>query len=95
MAGWVYILTNKRNGTLYTGVTNDLARRVSEHKAGAVEGFAKRHRLNQLVWFEGHETVPLATAREKQVKRWRRAWKITAIQKLNPEWRDLYDDLNR
>ncbi|MCC0040842.1 MAG: GIY-YIG nuclease family protein [Rhodobiaceae bacterium] len=95
MAGWVYIVTNKQGGTLYTGVTNDLARRVHEHRTACANGFTKRYGLDRLVWFERHDTVPLAIAREKQVKRWRRAWKIAAIEDMNPGWRDLFDDLNR
>ena len=95
MSGWVYIVTNKRGGTLYTGVTNDLARRVHEHRKGAADGFTRRHRLHRLVWYERHDTVPLAIAHEKRIKNWPRAWKIAAIEATNPEWRDLYDNLNR
>ena len=95
MAGWVYIVTNKRHGTLYTGVTSDIVRRASEHRAGAVDGFAKRYGLTRLVWHERHDTMPLAIAREKQIKNWRRAWKIALIEEQNPDWRDLFEDLNK
>ena len=95
MAGWVYIVTNKRHGTLYTGVTSDIARRASEHRASAMDGFAKRYGLTRLVWHERHDIMPLAIAREKQIKNWRRAWKIALIEKQNPDWRDLFEDLNK
>ena len=95
MSGWVYIVTNRPHGTLYTGVTNDLARRANEHRIGAIEGFAKRYGLNRFVWYEPHDTMPLAIAREKQVKRWRRAWKIALIEAQNPDRRDLFEELNR
>jgi putative endonuclease len=90
----VYILANGRNGTLYIGVTNDLARRVSEHKLDAVEGFTKRYGVHTLVYAEFHDTMPLAIEREKQMKKWRRGWKIELIEKSNPAWRDLYEDIN-
>ncbi|HTH18210.1 MAG TPA: GIY-YIG nuclease family protein [Magnetospirillum sp.] len=90
----VYILANGRNGTLYIGVTNDLARRVSEHKLDAVEGFTKRYGVHTLVYAEFHDTMPLAIEREKQMKKWRRGWKIELIEKSNPDRRDLYEDIN-
>jgi len=91
----VYILASKRNGTLYIGVTNDLARRVWEHKSDAVAGFTKKYRIHLLVYAEFHETMPEAIRREKQIKEWRRAWKLALIERDNPEWRDLYPDLVR
>jgi putative endonuclease len=91
----VYILANKRNGTLYVGVTNDVVRRVWEHKSDVVEGFTKRYSVHRLVYAEFHETMPLAIVREKQVKKWRREWKIELIERDNPEWRDLYEDMVR
>ena len=87
----VYILANKRNGTLYVGVTSDLMRRIWEHKNGLIEGFTRRYGVHILVYAERHETMLAAIQREKQLKRWRRAWKIELIERSNPEWRDLYD----
>jgi len=90
MPGYVYILTNRRHGALYIGVTNDIVRRVHEHRTGVADGFSKSHELHRLVFFETHETVPLAIEREKQLKRWKRDWKIGLIEELNPDWNDLY-----
>ncbi len=90
---YVYLITNERYGTLYVGVTNDLVRRIHEHKEGVVAGFAKQHGLMQLVWYEAHQDVLAAITREKVIKRWRRDWKTNLIQESNPEWRDLYSDL--
>ena len=89
----VYILASKQNGTLYIGVTSDIARRVWEHRSDAVEGFTKKYAVHTLVYYELHATMPDAILREKQVKRWNRAWKIRLIQQLNPQWRDLYEDI--
>ena len=89
----VYLLASKRNGTLYAGVTSDLIQRVWQHKNDLVDGFTKRYRVHTLVWFEVHDTIQTAIAREKAIKEWKRAWKIELIQKMNPEWRDLYEDL--
>ena len=89
----VYILASKRNGTLYVGVTGDIARRVWEHKTGSVDGFTKEHAVHHLVYVEPHVTMSEAIAREKQLKRWRRAWKIDLIERDNPQWRDLYEAL--
>lgn len=86
----VYILASKRNGTLYVGVTADLARRMSEHRSDAVDGFTKRYGIHRLVHAEYHETMPDAILREKQIKKWRRAWKLDLIEQNNPEWRDLF-----
>ena len=89
----VYILASQRNGTLYIGVTNDVVRRAWGHRSGAVEGFTTRYRVYLLVFIEFHETMPDAILREKQIKKWRRQWKLRLIEELNPEWRDLYNDL--
>ena len=86
---FVYMLASKRNGTLYVGVTNDLARRVGEHKSKSVPGFAKRYGVSNLVWYESFGDVNDAIAREKQIKGWNRAWKIRLIEKDNSGWNDL------
>ena len=90
---FVYILTNKKNGTFYIGITNNLLRRVYEHKAGIIEGFSTKYHLNKLVYFEVYEDVKNAILREKKLKRWHRMWKIELIEKINPEWEDLYKQL--
>ena len=89
----VYILANKSNGTLYIGVTSDFAQRIWAHKTDAVEGFTQKHGVHQLVYAEPHETMKAAIVREKQLKKWRRAWKVELIEQDNPLWRDLYDEL--
>ncbi|MGH8182058.1 MAG: GIY-YIG nuclease family protein [Rhodanobacteraceae bacterium] len=89
----VYILASRRNGTLYVGVTSTLAKRVHEHRTGAVNGFTHRYRVHQLVWFEQHATMQTAIAREKAIKEWKRKWKLELIEQSNPYWRDLYEDL--
>ncbi|MFU8833622.1 MAG: GIY-YIG nuclease family protein [Wenzhouxiangella sp.] len=89
----VYILASKRNGTLYVGVTSNLVKRVWEHKNNLVEGFTQKYDVHQLVWYEVHEEMESAIAREKQLKGWRRAWKISLIEQENPEWIDLYDSI--
>jgi putative endonuclease len=89
----VYILASRRNGTLYVGVTSDLVKRVWEHQNNLVEGFTKRYGVHTLVWFEQHETMESAIAREKAIKEWRRRWKLDLIEQQNPEWRDLYEDV--
>ncbi|MBN8916438.1 MAG: GIY-YIG nuclease family protein [Rhizobiales bacterium] len=91
--GWVYILTNRPNGPLYVGVTNDLVRRIFEHREGDVDGFTKRHRLTQLIYFERHDEIARAIQREKTMKHWPRAWKVGLVLEMNPEWRDLYDEI--
>ena len=91
---FVYMLASKRNGTLYVGVTNDLAGRLLEHKAKLVPGFTRKYEVDQLVYFEAFGSILEARAREHSLKRWRRAWKIALIEKLNPDWRDLTLDLN-
>lgn len=90
---YVYILSSRRNGTLYIGVTNDLERRLYEHRNNLIEGFSKRYKIHHLVYYESAEDVHAALQREKQFKRWTRKWKIELIEKVNPEWRDLADDL--
>ena len=86
---FVYMLASRRNGTLYVGVTNDLARRVAEHKDKIVPGFTRRHRVDILVWYEVHPDINDAIAREKQIKGWNRAWKLRLIEKDNSGWNDL------
>ena len=85
----VYFLASKPNGTLYVGVTSDLARRVWEHRSGAVEGFTSRYGVHRLVYYELYENMEQAILREKRIKKWNRAWKIGLIETDNPEWRDL------
>jgi putative endonuclease len=91
--GWLYIITNRPNGTLYVGVTSDLARRVCQHRAGEVDGFTKRHGLKRLVYVERHDDIRAAIQRETGVKRWSRAWKVNLILTQNPDWDDLYERL--
>jgi len=91
----VYIIADKRHGTLYTGVSADLSRRSWEHREGLYAGFTKRYGLKLLVWYEHHDRMEEAITREKQIKSWKRAWKIELIEKLNPTWRDLYEELNQ
>ena len=90
---YVYILASKRNGTIYLGVTSDLVKRVWEHKSGWVEGFTKKYGVKMLVYYEIHEDAETAIKREKQIKKWRRAWKLKLIEEENSEWRDLYVDI--
>ena len=89
----VYILASKPQGTLYVGATWDLFRRVWEHKNDFADGFSRKYGVHTLVWYEPHESMETALAREKAIKRWRRAWKVELIEKLNPAWADLYDSL--
>ncbi|MEI7511576.1 MAG: GIY-YIG nuclease family protein [Candidatus Peregrinibacteria bacterium] len=89
---FVYILASKRNGTLYIGVTNDILRRVYEHKTGAFEGFTKKYDVKNLVYYEEYPDIREAIIREKQMKKWSRIWKISLIEKENPVWKDLYED---
>lgn len=89
---YVYILTNMPNGTLYIGMTNNLERRILEHKSGSVEGFTKKYGLKTLIYFEVHQNVNEAILREKQLKKWKRQWKIDLIEKDNPNWSDLTND---
>jgi putative endonuclease len=94
MAFWVYILASKRNGTLYTGHTDDLPHRVWQHKEGQTPGFASKYGATILVWVEAHPTREAAKTRERQIKEWRRAWKLRLIEMSNPDWKDLSLDLN-
>ena len=87
---FVYILASGHYGTLYVGVTNDLVRRVWEHKEGFVEGFTKEYGLHRLVWYEVHDSIYEAITREKRIKKWNRDWKVNLIQAFNPDWVDLY-----
>ena len=89
----VYILSSKRNGTLYTGVKSNLVQRVWEHKSDFVEGFTKRYGVHDLVWYEVHATMESAITREKALKKWNRAWKLELIEKSNPAWKDLYSEI--
>jgi len=89
----VYILANKRNGTLYVGVTSYLVKRIWEHKNNIVEGFTKDYNVHQLVWYELHESMESAIIREKRLKDWKRAWKLELIEGKNPDWLDLYDTI--
>jgi putative endonuclease len=89
----VYILASDRHGTLYTGVTSNLPGRVWQHKAHLVAGFTSKHNVTILVWFEVHATMDAAIIREKQIKEWQRGWKIKLIERLNPQWNDLYETI--
>ena len=89
----VYLLASRRNGTLYVGVTSDLVKRVWEHKEDLADGFSKRYGVHTLVWYELHESMEAAIQREKAIKEWKRRWKLELIEKHNPGWRDLYDEL--
>ena len=89
----LYMLASKRNGTLYVGVTSDLSRRVDVHKSDGVDGFTKRYAVHLLVYVEFHDTMEDAIVREKQLKKWRRAWKVDLIERENPQWLDLSDKL--
>ncbi len=90
---YVYIICNKRNGTLYTGITSNLIKRIWQHKNGLVEGFSKRYSIKLLVYFEAHNDVEEAIFREKRIKKWNRKWKLNLIEKNNPNWDDLYQSL--
>jgi putative endonuclease len=94
MPYWVYLLARKRDGTLYLGVTNNLGRRVWEHRTKLYPGFSRRYGVDRLVWYEAYDRIDEAIAREKAMKKWRRAWKIALIEAMNPEWLDLYETLN-
>ncbi|MCR6645929.1 MAG: GIY-YIG nuclease family protein [Terricaulis sp.] len=90
----VYLMASGRNGTLYLGVTSNLIQRVCQHKEGAIDGFSKRYGCVRLVWFEAHTEMSAAIAREKDIKKWRRAWKLNLIERTNPQWRDLFEDFS-
>jgi putative endonuclease len=91
--GWVYVMTNRRNGILYVGVTSNLPRRAFEHRQGLIGGFTKRYGLKRLVYAEPFDTIQYAIQREKTIKHWPRAWKVRLIHSTNPNWDDLYDTL--
>ena len=93
MSYWIYILASRPGGTLYIGITNDLVRRVYEHREGLVPGFTKRYGIKMLVYYEQHDAPSAAIQREKNIKHWSREWKIDLIVSMNPEWRDLYGDI--
>lgn len=90
---YVYILCNKKNGTLYTGVTSGLIKRVYEHKNDLVESFTGKYEIHNLVWYEVHDTALGAISKEKQIKHWKREWKINLIESINPQWEDLYEKI--
>ena len=90
---FIYILASKRNGTLYVGVTSDLLKRVWQHKHNLIEGFTKRYKIHLLVYYEMYRNINEAIAREKQLKKWNRDWKLKLIEKTNPDWEDLYKSL--
>lgn len=90
---YVYLLTNRRNGALYTGVTSDLVARTWQHKEKVADGFTKQYGIKYLVWYEVHATAEAAITREKQIKAWKREWKINLIEKTNPAWNDLYAEI--
>ena len=91
----VYLLASRRNGTLYIGVTSDLVKRVWQHKNDQVDGFTKKYQVHRLVYYEIHTDMSEAIKREKQIKKWARHWKLQLIEKKNPGWKDLYDDINK
>ena len=95
MAYHVYLLASGRNRTLYVGVTNDLVRRVHEHKSKSHRGFTKQYDVTRLVWFETYDDPENAILREKDIKKWRRVWKLRLIEESNPQWLDLYDDITQ
>ena len=95
MSYWAHVLANKPGGTLYVGMTNDLIRRVYEHREGWAQGFTKQSSVKTLVYFEPHDTIAAALQREKNIKHWSHEWKIDLIVASNPDWRDLYDDIVR
>jgi putative endonuclease len=94
-SSYVYILASEPYGTLYVGVTSHLIKRVWQHREGVVSGFTKDHGTKQLVWYDVHADIMQAITREKQIKRWRRDWKVNLIQGMNADWRDLYDEICR
>ena len=91
--GYVYILASERNGTLYIGVTSDLVGRIFQHRTGVTGGFTAKHRVTRLVYFEVHVDIEMAISREKQLKKWRRRWKLELIEQENPSWRDLWSEI--
>ncbi|KRC82022.1 GIY-YIG nuclease family protein [Sphingomonas sp. Root241] len=95
MGGYIYIVTNRKNGALYTGVTADIAQRIMQHREGTGSRFAAEHEILRLVYVEFHERIEDAIIREKRIKKWNRAWKVALIEESNPGWRDLWFDINK
>jgi putative endonuclease len=95
MSFWVYMLANRRNGTLYIGMSDDLVRRVWQHRNGIIRGFTEKYAVKLLVWYEQHETRESAFQRERQMKKWNRAWKLKLFEEMNPSWHDLFDNVTR
>jgi putative endonuclease len=91
---YIYILASRRNGTLYVGMTDNLVRRVWMHKEGVLPGFTKEYSVTLLVWYEVHESRESAFTRERQIKKWKRSWKLEMIEKTNPSWRDLFEEIS-
>tara|TARA_R110002124_G_scaffold53921_2_gene154083 strand:- start:137 stop:430 length:294 start_codon:yes stop_codon:yes gene_type:complete len=91
--GYVYIMASQRNGTIYLGVTSNLPKRVFEHREGLIEGFTKKHGCKLLVWFEAYDDLQEARATELRMKNWNRQWKLKRIERMNPDWRDLWDEI--
>ena len=92
-SGYVYIMASQRNGTIYLGVTSNLPKRVYEHREGLVDGFTKKHGCKLLVWYESYDDIQEARATELRMKNWNRQWKLKRIERMNPDWRDLWDDI--
>jgi len=92
-SGYVYFMTNRKNGVIYTGVTSDLVKRIYQHRNGLVDGFTKEHDCKKLVWFEAHDDLDQARLRELQIKKWKRGWKIKRIVENNSDWKDLWFDI--
>lgn len=92
-AGYVYIMASRRNGTIYLGVTSDLAARAYQHRNGVIDGFTKTYGCKLLVWYEGHDDLENARLRERQLKKWNRQWKLSEIERMNPDWNDLFESL--
>ncbi len=93
--GYVYLMASQPNGTIYLGVTSNIAQRAYQHRRGLIEGFSKKHGCTLLVWYEQHDDIQDARVRECQMKSWKRAWKLRLVEELNPQWRDLFDELMR
>ena len=93
MSFYVYMVASRRNGTLYTGMTDNLLQRIWQHKSNALPGFSKQYGVKMLVWYEQHDTREAALRRERQIKKWNRSWKLQLIERINPTWRDLYDEI--
>jgi len=91
MAGWVYIMASKRNGTIYTGVTSNLQQRALEHRQGDIDGFTAKYGCKTLVWYEFHDDIETAIQREKSIKRYKRQWKLDLIEGFNPDWHDMLE----